>query len=113
MRGPHERDPMYDLLKNKHEGLQGEMVAFAQELLRTHSRSGDESKTADLVVKQMNALGFDQVTTDELADPVLNPVSHSFIEASGIAWDRLSRPPPPEAAGSRADEVQAVRRSDL
>jgi len=61
---------MYDLLKNKHEGLQGETVAFAQELLRTHSRSGDESKTADLVVKQMNALGFDEVTTDELGNVV-------------------------------------------
>jgi acetylornithine deacetylase/succinyl-diaminopimelate desuccinylase-like protein len=61
---------MYDLLKNKLEGLQGEMVAFAQDLLRTRSRSGDESKTAELVVNQMHALAFDDVSTDELGNVV-------------------------------------------
>ena len=61
---------MYDLLKNKLDGLQGEMVAFAQDLLRTHSRSGDESKAAGLVVEQMKALAFDDVTTDELGNVV-------------------------------------------
>jgi acetylornithine deacetylase/succinyl-diaminopimelate desuccinylase-like protein len=61
---------MYDLLKNKLEGLQGELVAFAQELLRTRSPSGDENKAAALVVDQMNALGFDQVSTDELGNVV-------------------------------------------
>lgn len=61
---------MYDLLRNKLEGLQGELVSFAQELLRTHSRSGDESKAAAVVVKQMRDLGFDQVTTDELGNVV-------------------------------------------
>ena len=61
---------MYDLLRNKLDGLQGEMVAFAQELLRTHSRSGDESKTAKVVVDQMHALAFDDVSTDELGNVV-------------------------------------------
>ena len=49
-------------------------------------------------------------TPDELADPRLNEVSHRFIEASGIAWDRLSRPPAAELAGTRSDEVQRIRK---
>lgn len=61
---------MYDLLRNKLEGLQGQLVAFAQELLRTHSRSGEESKAAAIVVEQMKALGFDDVTTDEIGNVV-------------------------------------------
>ncbi len=61
---------MYDLLKTKLEGLQGEMVSFAQELLRTRSPSGDEGKVSELVVDQMRALAFDDVTTDELGNVV-------------------------------------------
>jgi acetylornithine deacetylase/succinyl-diaminopimelate desuccinylase-like protein len=61
---------MYDLLKNKLDGLQGELVAFTQELLRTHSPSGDESKAGALVVDQMKTLGFDQVFADELGNVV-------------------------------------------
>ncbi len=34
-------------------------------------------------------------TPDELADPVRNRASFDFIQASGVAWDRLSRPKPP------------------
>jgi acetylornithine deacetylase/succinyl-diaminopimelate desuccinylase-like protein len=61
---------MYDLLKNKLEGLQGDLVGFAQALLREHSPSGDESKAASLVEDQMKALGFDQVSKDELGNVV-------------------------------------------
>ena len=61
---------MYDLLKNKLEGLEGDLVAFAQALVREPSPSGDESKTAALVVDQMRALKFDQVSTDELGNVV-------------------------------------------
>ncbi len=61
---------MYDLLKNRLDGLQGELVAFAQELLRTHSPSGDERKAGALVVDQMNALGFHRVFADELGNVV-------------------------------------------
>jgi acetylornithine deacetylase/succinyl-diaminopimelate desuccinylase-like protein len=61
---------MYDLLKNKLDGLQGELVAFAQELLRTHSPSGDEHKAGALVVDQMKTLGFDRVFADELGNVV-------------------------------------------
>jgi phospholipid/cholesterol/gamma-HCH transport system ATP-binding protein len=34
-------------------------------------------------------------TPDQLADPSINPISHEFIVASGVSWDRISRPPPP------------------
>ena len=61
---------MYDLLKNKLDGFQGELVGFAQELLRTHSPSGDERKAGALVVDQMNALGFNRVFADELGNVV-------------------------------------------
>ena len=61
---------MYDLLKNKLEGLETELVAFAQELLRERSPSGDEGKVAARVVEQMHALKLDQVTTDELGNVV-------------------------------------------
>jgi acetylornithine deacetylase/succinyl-diaminopimelate desuccinylase-like protein len=61
---------MYDLLKNKLEGLQGEMVSFAQALVKTPSTSGDERQAASLVSDQMRTLGFDQVSTDELGNVV-------------------------------------------
>jgi acetylornithine deacetylase/succinyl-diaminopimelate desuccinylase-like protein len=61
---------MYDLLRTKLDGLQGELVAFAQELLRTHSPSGDEGKAGALVSNQMKTLGFDQVESDELGNVV-------------------------------------------
>jgi acetylornithine deacetylase/succinyl-diaminopimelate desuccinylase-like protein len=61
---------MYDLLKNKLEGLEGELVGFAQALLRERSPSGDEGKAAALVVDQMKALRFDEVTTDAIGNVV-------------------------------------------
>ncbi len=61
---------MYDLLKTKLEGLEGELIGFAQALLRERSPSGDERRVADMVVAQMHALGFDQVTTDEIGNVV-------------------------------------------
>jgi acetylornithine deacetylase/succinyl-diaminopimelate desuccinylase-like protein len=61
---------MYDLLKNKLDGLEGELVSFAQALVREPSPSGDERKVAALVVDQMHDLKFDQVSTDELGNVV-------------------------------------------
>jgi acetylornithine deacetylase/succinyl-diaminopimelate desuccinylase-like protein len=61
---------MYDLLKNKLEGMESELVGFAQALLRERSPSGEERKVAALVVDQMRALHFDQVTTDEMGNVV-------------------------------------------
>jgi acetylornithine deacetylase/succinyl-diaminopimelate desuccinylase-like protein len=64
------RRTMYDLLKGKLEGLQGELMAFAQALLRTRSLTRDESSAAALVEKQMRALDFDTVTTDGFGNVV-------------------------------------------
>ena len=61
---------MYDLLKGKLEGLQGELMSFAQALLRTRSLTRDESSAAALVEKQMRALDFDSVTTDGFGNVV-------------------------------------------
>jgi acetylornithine deacetylase/succinyl-diaminopimelate desuccinylase-like protein len=61
---------MYDLLKGKLEGLQGELMSFAQALLRTRSLTRDESSAAALVEKQMRALDFDTVTTDGFGNVV-------------------------------------------
>ena len=61
---------MYDLLKGKLEGLQGELTSFAQALLRTRSLTRDESSAAALVEKQMRALDFDSVTTDGFGNVV-------------------------------------------
>jgi acetylornithine deacetylase/succinyl-diaminopimelate desuccinylase-like protein len=61
---------MYDLLKQKLEGLEDELIAFTQALLRERSTSGDERGVAEMVVRQMHALDFDQVTTDEIGNVV-------------------------------------------
>ncbi len=61
---------MYDLLKSKLEGVQPELLAFAQELLRTRSVSRDEAGAASLVAQQMRAIGFDSVTTDNFGNVV-------------------------------------------
>jgi acetylornithine deacetylase/succinyl-diaminopimelate desuccinylase-like protein len=61
---------MYDLLKGKLEGLQGEMMSFAQDLLRTRSLTRDESSAAALVEKQLRALNLDSVTTDHFGNVV-------------------------------------------
>jgi acetylornithine deacetylase/succinyl-diaminopimelate desuccinylase-like protein len=91
---------MYDLLKHKLEGLQGELVGFAQALLRERSPSGDEGQVASLVAEQMRALGFDEVTRDELGNvvgvlhgledgPTLLLASHMDTVSAGdlATWD--------------------------
>jgi acetylornithine deacetylase/succinyl-diaminopimelate desuccinylase-like protein len=61
---------MYDLLKTKLDGLSGELVTFAQALLREPSGSGEERAVGERVAGQMRALGFDQVMTDEIGNVV-------------------------------------------
>ncbi len=61
---------MYDLLRGKLEGLQGELMSFAQALLRTRSLTRDESSAAALVEKQLRALDLDTVTTDHFGNVV-------------------------------------------
>jgi len=48
----------------------GEMIAFAQDLIRTPSLSGDEKRVADLTVATMQRLGYDDVWTDRVGNVV-------------------------------------------
>jgi acetylornithine deacetylase/succinyl-diaminopimelate desuccinylase-like protein len=61
---------MYELMRNKLEGLEGELVSFAQSLLQTRSPSRQETGAAELVAKQMKDLGLDSVTTDGFGNVV-------------------------------------------
>jgi len=61
---------MYDLLKGKLEGLQSELLTFAQGALRTKSVSRQETSVGTLVEQQMHALGLDTVTTDNFGNVV-------------------------------------------
>ncbi len=61
---------MYTILRNKNEGLQRDVLAFAEALVRTPSVTGDEAKVAELVEGKMREIGYDKVFRDE-ADNVV------------------------------------------
>lgn len=61
---------MYTILRNKNEGLQRDVLAFAEALVRTPSVTGDEAKVAELVESKMREIGYDKVFRDE-ADNVV------------------------------------------
>lgn len=61
---------MYELMRHKLEGLEGELVSFAQSLLQTRSPTRQEKGAAELVAKQMQDLGLDSVTTDAFGNVV-------------------------------------------
>jgi acetylornithine deacetylase/succinyl-diaminopimelate desuccinylase-like protein len=61
---------MYDLMRHKLEGLENELVSFAQSLLQTRSPTRQEGGAAELVAKQMEAVGIDTVTTDAFGNVV-------------------------------------------
>jgi acetylornithine deacetylase/succinyl-diaminopimelate desuccinylase-like protein len=61
---------MYDILNRKSEGLKGQLVAFARQLVQTASLSLQEAQVARLVQDQMKALGYDRVFTDEAGNVV-------------------------------------------
>jgi acetylornithine deacetylase/succinyl-diaminopimelate desuccinylase-like protein len=61
---------MYTILKNKNEGLQRDVLAFAEALIRTPSVTGDESKVAELVETKMREIGYDKVFRDEAGNVV-------------------------------------------
>ena len=61
---------MYTILRNKNEGLQRDVLAFAEALVRTPSVTGDEAKVAELVESKMHEIGYDKVFRDE-ADNVV------------------------------------------
>jgi acetylornithine deacetylase/succinyl-diaminopimelate desuccinylase-like protein len=57
-------------MRHKLEGLEGELVSFAQSLLQTRSPTRQEKGAAALVAKQMQDLGLDSVTTDAFGNVV-------------------------------------------
>lgn len=56
---------MYAMLRAKNEGFRPQLLAFAQELVRTPSPSGGEAPVADRVEQAMRETGYDQVLRDE------------------------------------------------
>ena len=52
---------MYDILRRKNIGLKGEVVDFAQQLVRKPSPSLQERDIADLVRQQMGLIGYDKI----------------------------------------------------
>lgn len=61
---------MYNLLKNKADGMHDEVVSFAQELIQTPSPSLEESAAATRIAKKMRELGYDRVIEDESGNVV-------------------------------------------
>ncbi len=49
---------------NKNENFAGELLAFAQDLVRIRSYSGQEGEVARCIAAKMTALGYDQVGID-------------------------------------------------
>jgi putative selenium metabolism hydrolase len=50
--------------------LQEEIVAFAQEVIRANSLSGQEAQVAEIVAKKMGSLGYDPVEIDEFGNVI-------------------------------------------
>jgi acetylornithine deacetylase/succinyl-diaminopimelate desuccinylase-like protein len=61
---------MYSRLAAKNRGLQREALAFAQQLIRTASPSSHEANVAQLVERQLRAVGYDQVFVDDFGNVV-------------------------------------------
>jgi putative selenium metabolism hydrolase len=57
------------------------LVAFAQDLIRTPSPSGEESAVATLIATQLRTLGFDDVFTDEVGNVIGVLKGHSNAPA--------------------------------
>lgn len=50
------------------EAIQSELIAFAQDLVRTRSYSGDEEALVRLIEKTMHPLGYDAVVVDAMGN---------------------------------------------
>jgi putative selenium metabolism hydrolase len=50
--------------------IQEEVVAFAQELIRINSLSGQENGVAQVIVQKMNSLGYDSVQVDAVGNVI-------------------------------------------
>ncbi|AZO94845.1 M20/M25/M40 family metallo-hydrolase [Halocella sp. SP3-1] len=57
-------------LKEISESLNDEAIAFAQKLIQTPSISGNEKDVADLLIAEMEKLGYDQVFRDDMGNVV-------------------------------------------
>lgn len=57
-------------LKEISESLNDEAIAFAQKLIQTPSISGNERDVADLLIAEMEKLGYDQVFRDDMGNVV-------------------------------------------
>ncbi|MBI5534223.1 MAG: ABC transporter ATP-binding protein [Deltaproteobacteria bacterium] len=99
---PHTSRMVDDLIEETRERFGVTSVVISHDMTSTFRIA---HRAALLIDGKVVASG----SPDDLADPAKNQVSHDFIVASGIAWERLSRVPPPEAAGSRADEITRIR----
>jgi acetylornithine deacetylase/succinyl-diaminopimelate desuccinylase-like protein len=56
---------MYDILRRKNAGLKGEVVDFAQQLVRKPSPSLKEREIAGLIRRQMETIGYDKIIQDD------------------------------------------------
>lgn len=99
---PHSSRMVDDLIEETRERFGITSVVISHDMTSTFRIA---HRAVLLINGEVAAAG----TPDQLADPAYNQTSHAFIEASGIAWDRLSRPPSADAAGSRYAEVHGGR----
>lgn len=61
---------MYDAIKTATSGVAESVVAFAEELVRMPSLSGEEEMVAKLIFDEMTALGYDEVFIDGIGNVV-------------------------------------------
>lgn len=61
---------MYTILRGKNNGLKDEVLAFAQQLVRTPSPSRSEDMVGAMVYEKMKALGYDKVVQDEMGNVI-------------------------------------------
>ena len=111
---------MYNLLRSKNEGARDQMVAFAQDLVRTPSPSLGESDVAGLVEEQMRAMGFDEVVQDDAGNVIgvlfgrdgshtvlLNSHMDTVAAGDGSAWSE-----PPHSGSIRDGRLYGVGSGD-
>lgn len=63
-------EDIFKVMKELAPAMEEDMVAFAQRLIQTKSISGHEEKVADLYLKEMNKLGYDEVFQDAVGNVV-------------------------------------------
>ena len=82
---------MYNLLKNKNEGLKVDVVAFTQKLIRTPSPSLGESDAAKLVEDELRRIPCDKVFRDDVGNVIglmLGREAEPTVLLNCHIWDR-------------------------